>query len=127
MSILKQKIDETNPKDLIGITKPDLSLIPPAALVYEALAMMEGRDKYGAYNWRSKKVQAMIYLSAALRHTLAILDGEWIDPLSKKPHAGHARACYGILIDAFEGGFLIDNRPAKGPGPELIRRHTQAR
>ncbi len=127
MSIRKRKTDQTNPKDLIGITKPDLALIPPASTIYEALAMMDGAAKYGAYNWRLKKVQAMIYLSAAKRHIEAVIDGEYTDPKSKVPHLAHAKACCGILADAFEGGFIIDNRPPKGPGAALIRKHTRQR
>lgn len=116
--------DETNPKDLIGITKPDLALIPPASIIYEALAMQDGAAKYGPYNWRKKKVRAMIYLSALLRHTLALIDGQDIDPKSGKPHIGHAKACLGILADAKETGNLIDDRPIPGPAAELIEKYT---
>ena len=43
--------DQTNPKDLLGIKKPRLSLIPPAALIYEALAMGDGAKRYQSGSW----------------------------------------------------------------------------
>ncbi len=110
-----------NPKDLVGATKPDLSLIPPAALLHEAAAMMDGAHKYGAYNWRSNPVLARVYLAAALRHTQQLLDGEDFDPTSLVHHAGHARACLAIYLDAMETGNLVDDRPLPGAAGRLIR------
>lgn len=122
---MEEKMDQTNPKDLIGIKKPRLSLVPPAGILYEALAMADGADKYGPYNWREKKVQAMIYLEACMRHLLAWQDGEEVAPDSGVPHLAHAKACIGILIDAKETDSLIDNRPKGGVMGELIARHTR--
>lgn len=121
----KRKLDLTNPKDKIGIKKVQLNLIPPAALIYEALAMEDGAQKYGSYNWREKKVRASIYYAAFLRHVFAWFDGEELAEDSKKPHLGHARACMGILIDAYETGNLIDDRPKKGPTSKLIKKHLK--
>lgn len=119
------KIDETNPKDRIGAKKPRLSLVPPAGLVYAALAMANGADKYGPYNWREKKVQAMIYLEAAQRHLLSWQDGEENATDSGVPHLGHALACILILIDALETKNLIDNRPKNGVMAQIIERFTK--
>lgn len=116
---------ETNPKDLIGATKPRLSLVTPAGIIYEALAMANGCEKYGAYNFRDKKVQAMIYIEACQRHLLSWLDGEEIAADSGVPHLAHAKACLGILIDALETGNLIDNRPKPGAAAKLIDRYTK--
>ena len=116
-----------NPKDLIGLKKPRLSLVPPAGLVYAALAMANGADKYGPYNWREKKVQAMIYLEAAQRHILSYQDGEECAEDSGVPHLGHAIACLLIVIDALETGNLVDNRPKPGPMAALIARYTQGK
>lgn len=121
----EKKIDETNPKDRIGAKKPRLSLVPPAGLVYAALAMANGADKYGPYNWREKKVQAMIYLEAAQRHLLSWQDGEENAQDSGVPHLGHALACILILIDALETHNLIDNRPKNGVMAQLIERFTK--
>lgn len=121
-------VDATNPKDLLGVKKPRLSLVPPAGLVYAALAMANGADKYGPYNWREKKVQAMIYLEAAMRHILAYQDGEEFSADTSNPqvpHLGHALACLFILVDAKETGNLVDNRPKAGAMGALIERFTK--
>ncbi len=117
--------DRTNPKDLIGAKKPRLSLVSPVGLVYEALAMANGADKYGPYNWRDKKVQAMIYLEACMRHLLAWQDGEEVAEDSQVHHLGHAKACIGILIDALETDSLIDNRPKPGAMAKVVERYTK--
>lgn len=116
---------ERNPKDIVGDSKVALWTVPPTAVIYMALAMQEGARKYGAYNWREKKIEAAQYLAAAMRHLLAILDGEWLDPESKDgqvPHLSEAMAGLGIYADAYETGNLIDNRPTKGTGAELLRK-----
>ena len=117
--------DQTNPKDLVGVRKPRLSLVPPVSLVYQALAMQDGAEKYSSYNWRKKKIQAGIYVDACLRHLLAWFDGEEAAEDSGLPHLAHAIACLGILIDAVEGGNLIDNRPVPGATGRVIREHTK--
>jgi hypothetical protein len=116
----------TNPKDLIGITKVNLFTVPPASIVYEALAMQDGARKYGAYNWRTKKVVASIYIAAALRHIYKFLDGLDVDPESGLPELAHAKACLGILIDAKETGNLVDDRPAAGPTARLLEQYRVA-
>lgn len=115
----------TNPKDLVGATKPRLSLVPPAGLIYAALAMANGAEKYGPYNWREKKVQVMIYLEACMRHILSFQDGEENAKDSGVPHLAHALACLLIIIDAKETDSLIDNRPKPGAAAALIERYTK--
>lgn len=117
--------DQTNPKDRLGVKKPRLSLVPPSGFVYAALAMANGADKYGPYNWRSKKVQAMIYTEAAMRHILSWQDGEENATDSGAPHLGHAIACLLIIIDALETGNLVDNRPKAGAMSALIEKWTK--
>ncbi len=114
-----------NPKDILGMAKVSLSKIPPSAQIYEALAMMDGARKYGAYNWRENKVIASIYVDACKRHIDAWFDGESNAADSGIPHLGHARACLGIIVDALESGNLIDDRPLPGPAAALIKRYTQ--
>lgn len=115
----------TNPKDLVGIKKVRLGLVPPSSIAYQALAMQDGAVKYGPYNWRANKVQCTIYLDAALRHLFAYLDGEDLASDSKKPHLGHALACIGIIVDAYETGNLVDDRPAKGAASKVLARYEQ--
>lgn len=114
--------DTTNPKDLIGARKVPLGLLPAAGKIYGAMAMKTGAEKYGPYNWRDKKVRMTVYLDAIERHLLAIYDGQSVDSESGLPHLGHIIASASILADAVEGGFIIDDRPPKGPAAETIAR-----
>ncbi len=120
--LAKEDLVTTNPKDLEGNKKPQLSLVPPSVLIHLANAFKEGAQKYGAYNWRKNKVQSMVYLDAALRHIMATIDGEDIDPESGKHHLDGALASLAVYIDAMETGNLIDTRPAKGVAGDLIRK-----
>jgi hypothetical protein len=118
--------DNANPKDAIGILKPRLDLVPPAAIIQTALAMSNGADKYGPFNWREKHVKGTVYVAAALRHLLQWLDGEDVAEDSGVLHLAHASACLAILIDATEGGNLIDDRPSDGPAARVIARETRS-
>jgi hypothetical protein len=120
----KVTTESGNPKDLIGATKPDLSLVPQAALLHTAAAMMDGAQKYGPYNWRQNPVKLRVYVAAAQRHLAQYLDGEDFDPISGVHHLGHAIACAAILLDAKETGNLVDDRPLPGPAGAMIRRWT---
>ena len=112
----------TNPKQAYGDLKVPLALIPPPALILMADVFKEGARKYGAYNWRDQPVESMTYIHAALRHIMAFLDGEELDPESDgKPHLAHAMASLAILLDAAVTGNLLDNRPKRGIAGELLR------
>lgn len=119
----------TNPKDLLGIAKPNINLVPPSSIIYQALAMQHGAitKGYGAFNWRSKKVVASIYIAAALRHIYKFIDGQDTDEESGYPELGHALASLGILVDAIENENLHDDRPEKGPSPKILARYTQVK
>ena len=113
-----------NPKDLLGMQKVPLRLVPPALSIFAAKALELGAKKYGPYNWRQNRVLRSIYIEAAMRHLLAALDGEDSDPESGLPHEAHAAACMAILLDAKENGNLIEDRPAPGPASALILKFT---
>lgn len=110
-----------NPKDALGASKVDMSVVPPAAEMHLATAMMDGAAKYGAFNWRGNAVQGRVYYAAARRHLSQWLDGENFDPVSGVHHLGHAMACCAILLDAYETGNLADNRPTPGPSGDMVR------
>jgi len=112
-----------NPKQAHGDRKPALHLVPPALSIGAARAFAEGAAKYGAFNWRHTKVRASTYIAGILRHALAYLDGEDLDPESTrgKHHLEGVAASLAILMDAKDGGFLIDDRPPAGPAPKLMR------
>lgn len=113
------RVDESagiNPKDIVGVQKIDLSLLPAIALDHYALAQIDGDIKYGPYNWRVLSVQARTYVAAAKRHLDDWMEGEEFAPDSLAHHLGHVIACCGILLDAQAAGKLVDNRPLENPG-----------
>ncbi len=111
-----------NPKQAYGDKKLATATVPPALMLGAAKAFGEGAAKYGAFNWRVSSVEAMTYVGAILRHLSAYVDGEDVDPESStgKLHLEGIAACVGILLDCTYGGFLIDNRPPKGPAPAMV-------
>lgn len=108
-----------NPKDKIGATKIDMTLLPVSAKLEWAKAQQFGSEIYGAYNWRVEPVQIRTYLSAAQRHLDAFLESEMLAEDSQVEHLGHVMACCGILIDAIRQGTVVDDRPINGK-PEYI-------
>jgi hypothetical protein len=123
-AVVQASSDGENPKDRIGVRKPPLHLIPPAAEIMESVVMGLGAKKYGAFNWRSTNVKASVYVAAARRHLLQWFDGQNDDPESGVSHLAHARACLGILLDALATGHLADDRPVAGAGAQLIEQLT---
>lgn len=117
--------DSGNPKDAIGDTKPQIHLVPPAGLIYEAKVMALGASKYGAYNWRDSKVRRTVYLSAILRHVLRSLDGEDVDPETGVPHEASIAANAHIILDALANDVLIDDRPTSGAAGRLIEEASE--
>lgn len=107
----KSKADSTNPKDLLGNAKVSISKVPVIAVAHTAMAMMDGAEKYGPYNWRDKEVKASIYVDAAKRHLDCWFEGQETASDSKVHHLGHAMACCAILLDAQAKGKLVDDRP----------------
>lgn len=112
---------DNNPKTAQGAKKPDLSLVPPVALLELAGVMSLGAAKYGPYNWREKTVSSRVYTAAAMRHILQWQDGEDIDPESGESHLAHAMACLAIIIDATHIERLNDNRPLPGAASKFVR------
>lgn len=118
--------DQRNPKDLLGVKKPPLHLVPAALVLWVSQIFKFSAVKYGPYNWREKKVLKSIYIDAIERHLLSLKDGEWFDPETKKPHVAHIGANCAILLDAEKIGNLIDDMPWKpGPAPALIKEMSE--
>lgn len=93
--------------------KPDLSLIPMAALIETAKGFMLGEKKYGRYNYTSG-LEASRLIGACLRHTHLWLEGEDLDPESGASHLGHAICCLAMVLHCQQLGTLKDNRLGKG-------------
>lgn len=114
-----------NPKQLYGDKKLPLHLVPPTAINYMAMSMAEGARKYGPYNYRETNVEVMTYIGATMRHLMAYLDGEYLDPESGNPHLAHAMASLAILADGHENDTLIDNRPKKGSSGRQLAEYAE--
>lgn len=114
-----------NPKDVLGLKKPPLRLVPSALVIFVSRVMGLGAAKYGPYNWRTKPVRYTVYIEAAQRHLLQALDGEDSDAESGQPHVAHAAACCGIILDALATGNLVDDRPTPGAASRLLAELTE--
>lgn len=114
-----------NPKHASGLSKVPLHLVPPVAIIYEAMVFKFGAKEYGPFNWRDTAVVRSIYLDAVERHLLAMRDGQDIDPKSGLPHAAHIRASMAIILDAAEIGNLIDDRGPDGTAAALMERFAE--
>lgn len=79
--------------------KPRMSLVPPHALTEMAKVMTFGACKYKAHSWKDVENAQERYLDALLRHAIAYVAGERIDPESGLPTMAH------IMCDA---AFLIE-------------------
>lgn len=118
-------IDDTNPKDLLGIRKPPLHLVAPALALWVSKVFGFSAKKYGPYNWREKKVRLSIYLDAIERHLLAMKDGQEFDEESGLPHAAHIGANIAVMLDAAATGNLLNDLTWKpGPAPRIIKELT---
>lgn len=70
-----------------------------------------GRRKYAEWNW-AKGMKWSIPLACAVRHAMAILDGEVIDPVEQKgsglPHIGHLM-CNLVMLSLYTRTFPEGN------------------
>lgn len=73
------------------------------------MVMAFGAKKYARDNWRKGMAWSRV-IDAAMRHLLAIADGEDLDPETGEPHAAHARCCMAFLIEYQKYGLGEDDR-----------------
>ena len=95
-------------KDVEG--KVMLHLLPPVALVEMAKVREFGASKYAPWDWTQGR-NLTDYYDAAMRHLLAWLGGEDLDPESGLPHAAHAAVNMCFLMEFRHSGAGLDNRP----------------
>lgn len=92
--------------------KPDYSLITRAMVEPMIRALMYGEKKYARGNFRNGFTNTRL-AAAAMRHIMAYLDREDLDPESGVSHLGHAMAALGMLLDNEATGTSTDGRYAK--------------
>jgi len=109
-----------NPKQLYGDNKPPLAYIPLSAQLAELEALYDGMKKYGPLNWRTKPVEAMTYVEAAMRHLQLFKVGEELTRDTLVKNLGAVKACCTILIDAMAHHTMIDNRPISQIEADLL-------
>jgi hypothetical protein len=120
-----KRIDETNPKDRLGVKKVPVGMMYPSiARIETARVFADSAPIYGAVNWRVKKVKASVYIDAIERHMIGIIAGEDIDAKSGLPHLAHVNACTAILMEAKALGNLIDDRFERDPGAAALASYT---
>lgn len=115
----------TDPKGASGAAKTPLHLLPPVAMARTSEVLALGAMKYGPWNWRHNKVEAMTYVAAIRRHLDAFVEGEDLDPESGVTHLAHIAASCAIVMDADNFGNLIDNRPPRKPEPVPLDRQIE--
>jgi hypothetical protein len=86
-----------------------MSLLDRSALEEIAQVLAFGASKYGPDNWRGG-IKHRRLIDAALRHLLAISDGEDVDPESGLPHAAHLGCCVMFLLWMQKNRSDLDDR-----------------
>jgi hypothetical protein len=84
--------------------KPEPCLLPPAALIEIIRVLTHGKHRYDRGpipNWRMGTSDR--YLNAAMRHCIALLQGQRIDPESGLHHAAHAASNLMFVCELMDG------------------------
>ncbi len=108
----------SNPKDMLGIKRFAMSVLPWNVLAWVAIALLEGAFKYARHNYRAVGVRASIYFDANARHMLKFWEGEDFDPdikFAKVHHVDKAIASLVVLSDSIKRGNWVDDRPPRCP------------
>lgn len=105
---------ETNPKKAHGALKAPFGFTSTLADIEYNNVMAGGAHKYGAFNFRETKIDAMTYIAAIKRHLMLFEDGEDLDEESGNSHLSHIQACCALARDAQLTGMFIDNRNKTG-------------
>lgn len=100
----------SNPKDVVGVRKAPLSVVPMPVIVEVGVGMLEGASKYGRHNYREMGVRASVYFDATMRHMIAWWEGEDIDADSGLSHVTKAICSLVVLRDAMMQNKFADDR-----------------
>jgi Domain of unknown function (DUF5664) len=97
--------------------KPRTDLLSPIAVLGVASVLGFGAKKYVAHNWRKGLAWSRL-IGAVLRHTLAFMGGEDLDPESGLPHVDHLACCAHFLQEHYRLRKELDDRWRPGAGGE---------
>ena len=103
--------DQTLKKDK---NKPPIHLLDRDFLEGTAQVMAFGAEKYRRFGWKDGVAHTRL-LDAAMRHIIAIIDGEDIDPESGLPHRHHAGASLNMYCGMTVIHPELDDRYKKSP------------
>jgi hypothetical protein len=101
-----------------GVSPDRYDLIPPRALEYLALVYGHGTVKYADRNWEKGYKWGWSF-RALLKHALAPMRGEWLDPESGLPHLAHCAWHCMTLMTFYDSEIGTDDRSS-------LERHTYA-
>lgn len=101
-----------NPKGVAGGRKVGLRYVPISPLLQVAVAMKEGAEKYGAFNWRTgPPIHFSTYFDAMERHLLEWWTGSDVDKDSGLHPLVKVMATCLVVLDSLERA--VDDRPKK--------------
>ena len=95
--------------------KPRLYLLPPHTLLEVGKVLTFGAAKYDEYNWKKLDNLQNRYTGAAMRHLLAHMQGEELDPETGLDHLAHAICCLMFKLEAkLENGETLSKEEGLG-------------
>lgn len=89
--------------------KPPCELLSSIALIGTAQVLGFGAKKYASHNWRGGIAWSRL-LGACMRHLLAVIGGEDLDPETGLPHIDHLAAEVMFLQEFFRTRKDLDDR-----------------
>lgn len=99
--------------------KPPLANLPPEGLRAVARVQAYGHRKYKDFNNYRKGMEASRQVSCIIRHLMAYMDGEDLDPESKEHHVAHAACRCMFLLQNLKDEVLIDDRYKRPQNNEI--------
>lgn len=90
--------------------KPPLACLPPEGMRAVARVQAYGHVKYGDFSNYRKGLEISRNASCAIRHIMAVMDGEDLDPESGEHHFAHACARLMFALQNIKDGTVIDDR-----------------
>lgn len=104
--------DEEGRKDDAG--KPEWHLVPWGAMEEVTKVLTYGARKYAPDNWKLVPDARPRYTSAALRHFVAWIRGERLDPETGLHHLAHAVCCLLFLIEREDDSIGVTQASREG-------------